>query len=256
MVSYTLLFTFDKNLKTYDTPAGLTLPHVFIMFFSLKDYHQRQVYPIHTDRNKGSDILMIGTPWFMLGFCAMSPNDSLLWNSPLSNLLHLIIVWSCGYYYKVQGWTHVEHMVNTSISFHLIYNAAYTCLSFDLLCIAAQCVMEQPLVLSHLILSTMPLLSYQMNYPTLQFGCYGTALYLIFYIQLLFGLVDIIIRFDSCLALLHTADSMPSHYFILLTLKPYPYSAKLYSYTAISLYVLSFIPYLLIFLSSYLWLIW
>jgi len=35
-------------------------------------------------------------------------------------------------------------------------------------------VMEQPLV-SYLILSTMPLLSYQMNYPTLQFGCYGTA---------------------------------------------------------------------------------
>jgi len=31
-------------------------------------------------------------------------------------------------------------------------------------------VMEQPLVLSHLILSTMPLSSYQMNYPTLQFG--------------------------------------------------------------------------------------
>jgi len=113
-------------------------------------------------------------------------------------------------------------------------------------------VMEQPLVLSHLILSTMPLLSYQMNYPTLQFECYGTALYLIFYILSLFGLVDIIIRFDSCLALLHTADSMPSHYFILLTLKPYPYSAKLYSYTAISLYVLSFKPYLLIFLSSYL----
>jgi len=32
-------------------------------------------------------------------------------------------------------------------------------------------VMEQPLVLSHLILSTMPLPSYQTNYPTLQFGC-------------------------------------------------------------------------------------
>jgi len=31
--------------------------------------------------------------------------------------------------------------------------------------------MEQPLVLSHLILSIMPLPSYQMNYPTLQFGC-------------------------------------------------------------------------------------
>ena len=101
-------------------------------------------------------------------------------------------------------------------------------------------VMDQPLVLSHLILSTMPLLSYQMNYPTLQFGCYGTALYLIFYILSLFDLVDITIRFDSCLALLHTADSMPSHYFILLTLKPYPYPAKLYSYSAISLYVLSF----------------
>jgi len=109
---------------------------------------------------------------------------------------------------------------------------------------------------SCLILSTMPLPSYQMNYPTLQFGCYGTALHLIFYILLLFGLVDIIIRFDSCLALLHTADSMPSHYFILLTLKPYLYSAKLYSYSAIFLYVLSFTPYLLIFLSSYLWLIW
>jgi len=109
--------------------------------------------------------------------------------------------------------------------------------------------MKQPLVLSHLILSTMLPPSYQMNYPTLQFGCYRTALYLIFYILLLFGLVDIIIRFDSCLALLHTADSMPSHYFILLTLKPYSYSVKLYSYSAISLYVLSFTPYLLIFLS-------
>jgi len=38
-------------------------------------------------------------------------------------------------------------------------------------------VMEQPLVLSHLILSTMPLSSYQINYPTLQFGCYGTDFY-------------------------------------------------------------------------------
>jgi len=58
---------------------------------------------------------------------------------------------------------------------------------------------------SYLILSTMPLPSYQMNHLTLiwfQFGCYRTALYLIFYILLLFGLVDIIIRFDSCLALL------------------------------------------------------
>jgi len=112
--------------------------------------------------------------------------------------------------------------------------------------------MEQPLVLSHLILSTMPLPSYQMNYLTLilfQCGCYRTALYLIFYILLLFGLVDIIIRFDSCLALLHTADSMPSYYFILLTLKPYSYSAKLYYYSAIFLYVFSFTPYLLIFLS-------
>ena len=87
-----------------------------------------------------------------------------------------------------------------------------------------------------LILSTMPLSSYQTNY-------------LFFSILSLFGLVDIIIRFDSYLALLHTADSMPSYYFILLTLKPYPYSAKLYSYSAISLYVLSFTPYLLIFLS-------
>ena len=106
--------------------------------------------------------------------------------------------------------------------------------------------------LSYLILSTMPLPSYQMNYLTLilfQFGCYRTAPYLIFYILLLFGLVDIIIRFNSCLALLHTADSMPSHYFILLTSKPYSYSAKLYSYSAIFLEVLSFALYLFIFLS-------
>jgi len=64
-----------------------------------------------------------------------------LWNSLLSNLLHLIIVWSCGHYYKVQGWTHVGHMVNTLISFHLIHNATYTYLSFYLLCIAVQCLM-------------------------------------------------------------------------------------------------------------------
>jgi len=112
--------------------------------------------------------------------------------------------------------------------------------------------MEQPLVLSYLILSTMPPPSYQMNYSTLiwfQFGCYGTALYLIFYILSLFGLVDIIIRFDSCLALLHTADSMPSYYFILLIFKPYSYLAKLYSYSAISLYVtaLLFLYHILLF---------
>ena len=104
----------------------------------------------------------------------------------------------------------------------------------------------------YLILSTMPLPSYQMSYLTLilfQFGCYGTALYLIFYILSLFGLVDIFIRFDRCLAFLHTADSMPSYYFILLTIRHYSYSAKLYSYSAISLYVLSFTPHLLIFLS-------
>jgi len=46
---------------------------------------------------------------------------------------------------------------------------------------------------SYLILSTIPLSSYQMNYLTLilfQFGCYGTAPYLIFYILSLFGLCD------------------------------------------------------------------
>ena len=59
--------------------------------------------------------------------------------------------------------------------------------------------------------------------------------------------MDIIISFDRYLALLYTADSMPSHYFILLTLKPYSDSAKLYSYSAISLYVLYFTHYLLIF---------
>jgi len=54
---------------------------------------------------------------------------------------------------------HVEHSGTTYI--RIPWNAS---------------VMEQPLV-SYLILSTMPLLSYQMNYPTLQFGCYGTVLW-------------------------------------------------------------------------------
>ena len=109
--------------------------------------------------------------------------------------------------------------------------------------------MEQPFILSHLINHAFLILSNDLFNTYLISVCYGTAPYLIFYILSLFGLVDIIIRFDSCLALLHTTDSMPSYYFILLTLKPYPYSAKLYSYSAISLYVLSFTPYLLIFLS-------
>ena len=103
-------------------------------------------------------------------------------------------------------------------------------------------VMEQPLVLSHLILSIMPLPSYQMNYPTFiwfQFGCYETALYLIFYILSLFGHVDIIIRFDSCLALLHTADSMPSHTAYTQTLSLFSQTIFLLSYS-ISLYVLFF----------------
>ena len=75
--------------------------------------------------------------------CHITPSLPMLWNGikPLSYLLHLIIVWSCGHYYKVQGWTHVGHMVNTLISFHLIPNAAYICLSFYLLYIAAQCLM-------------------------------------------------------------------------------------------------------------------
>ena len=111
-------------------------------------------------------------------------------------------------------------------------------------------IMKQPLVLSHLILSIMPLPSYQINYLTLilfQFGCYRTALYLIFYILLLFGLVYIIIRFDSCLALLHTADSMPSYYFILLILKPYSYSAN---YILTQLFSYIFFLSHLIFLSA------
>ena len=146
----------------------------------------------------------------------------------------------------------LTHKISGDIQFIVLLLDSFIQDSFCLGCNCDLLVMEQPLVLSHLIISIMPLPSYQMNYPTLQFGCYGTALYLIFYIFSLFGLVDIIIRFDSCLALLHTADSMPSHYFILLILKPYSYSAKLYSYSAISLYALSFTPYLLIFLSSYL----
>jgi len=33
----------------------------------------------------------------------------LLWNSPYFPFL--FIIWSCGYYYKVQGWTHGKHML-------------------------------------------------------------------------------------------------------------------------------------------------
>ena len=126
-----------------------------------------------------------------------------------------------------------------SIVTHLISDNLRMCMMLDLINDDRTCY-ETASVLSHLILSIVPLPSYQMNYLTLiwfQFGCYGTALYLIFYILSLFGLVDIIMRFDSCLVLLHTADSMPSYYFILLTLKSYSYSAKLYSYSAISVMI-------------------
>ena len=103
------------------------------------------------------------------------------------------------------------------------------------------------LILSYLINHASPILSNELsNTYLISVWLFRTAPYSIFYILSLFGLVDIIIRFDSCLALLHTANSMSSHYFILLILKPYSYSAKLYSYSATSLYVLSFTFYLLI----------
>jgi len=103
--------------------------------------------------------------------------------------------------------------------------------------------MEQPLVLSHLILSTMPLPSYQMNYPTLRFGCvmeqplsplsylfdlinYASLILLnklsIFFIPSLFGLVDNIIKFKgghmSNMCLPHQSDTSPYGYLF----TPYP----------------------------------
>ena len=78
--------------------------------------------------------------WLISYWMISGPYPIVLWNGikPLSYLLHLIIVWSCGHYYKVQEWTHIGHIVNTLISFHLIHNAAYTCLSFYLLSLQAQ----------------------------------------------------------------------------------------------------------------------
>jgi len=64
-----------------------------------------------------------------------------LWNSLLSNLLHLIIVWSCGHYYKVPGWTHVGHMVNTMLHTH-VFHFTYCALLHNaswLLHVAVQC---------------------------------------------------------------------------------------------------------------------
>ena len=69
--------------------------------------------------------------------------------------------------------------------------------------ISNETVMEQPLVLSHLILSTMPLPSYQTNY-------------LFFSIPSLFGLVDDIIKFKgghmSNMCLPHQSDTSPYGY--------------------------------------------
>ena len=38
----------------------------------------------------------------------------------LKNTFHLISIWSCGHYYKVQGWTHGKHMPDICLP-HVIH---------------------------------------------------------------------------------------------------------------------------------------
>ena len=43
----------------------------------------------------------------------------------LNDIFHLIGIWSCGHYYKVQGWTHGKHMSDTCLPHivHMYYGA-------------------------------------------------------------------------------------------------------------------------------------
>ena len=38
----------------------------------------------------------------------------------LKDIFHLIGIWSCGHYYKVQGWTHGKHMPDTCLP-HVVH---------------------------------------------------------------------------------------------------------------------------------------
>ena len=38
----------------------------------------------------------------------------------LKDIFHLIAIWSCGHYYKVQGWAHSKHMPDTCLP-HIVY---------------------------------------------------------------------------------------------------------------------------------------
>ena len=46
----------------------------------------------------------------------------------LKDIFHLIGIWSCGHYYKVQGWTHGKHMPDTCLPHVVhIYYCALLC---------------------------------------------------------------------------------------------------------------------------------
>ena len=50
----------------------------------------------------------------------------------LRDIFHLISIWSCGHYYKVQGWTHGKHMPDTCLP-HVVTNWLSNHSIFDLI---------------------------------------------------------------------------------------------------------------------------
>ena len=60
----------------------------------------------------------------------------------LKDTFHLIGIWSCGYYYKVQGWTHGKHMPDTCLP-HVVH-MYYCALLCNAVCTAFSIVLFIP----------------------------------------------------------------------------------------------------------------
>ena len=88
-------------------------------------------------------LILIKWPYLFLSILSLVLLDLILSEGFilfLKNIFHLIGIWSCGYYYKVQGWTHGKYMPDTCLPHvvHMYYcallcNAVCTVFSIVLL---------------------------------------------------------------------------------------------------------------------------
>ena len=91
----------------------------------------------------GSSILSYLWPYFFLSMALSLSLHLIIFGGFilfLKDTFHLIGIWSCGHYYKVQGWTHGKHMPDTCLPHvvHMYYctllcNAVCTAFSIVLL---------------------------------------------------------------------------------------------------------------------------